>query len=318
MGGGASRHDEEDWDDVPIEKVPVQTDGSIRSRMNRTEVKDSLTISNDFGRLKTDNERSSQSQEVLEAQAAAHWHRVIMHAREAREAALAAGDEVPCPLCGQMTDDPQFCGFCGDIEEAVQQAQVAEEEMNEKAASIEKKSSFVGSLFGGSGGSKGSSPTNSNPTEGSPSNLRVLWNKETQNYERVEVQPSPTRRSVIINQDNVRDEMTDMMGMLMAPRGSPTNRNPNSPDSSENGRDTFRRSSARQRLEDAKNEEKLAEERRAAIQARNSPKRRRKFEGLGLDSSSEDDDSTDGMTVAKAKKKKATMKTKKLQRENEN
>ena len=62
--------------------------------MNRTEVKDSLTISNDFGRLKTDNERSSQSQEVLEAQAAAHWHRVIMHAREAREA-LAEPDAAP-------------------------------------------------------------------------------------------------------------------------------------------------------------------------------------------------------------------------------
>ena len=31
-----------------------------------------------------------------------------------------------------MTDDPKFCGFCGDIEEAVQEAQAAEIEMNEK------------------------------------------------------------------------------------------------------------------------------------------------------------------------------------------
>ena len=93
MGSGVSRPDDEDWDDVPIEKVPIQTDGSIQSRLNATKVKDSLTISNDFGRLKTDNERSNKSKEVLEAQAAAHWHRVIMHARNTREAALAVGDE---------------------------------------------------------------------------------------------------------------------------------------------------------------------------------------------------------------------------------
>lgn len=306
MGSGVSRPDEEDWDDVPIEKVPVQADGSVQSRMNATKVKDSLTISNDFGRLKTDK-RSSQSQEVLEAQAAAHWHRVIAHAREAREAALAAGDEVPCPLCGQMTDDPKFCGFCGDIEEAVQDAQAAEEEMNEKLNSEAKRSSFSLSLFGGDRGrgSESSSPTNSTGSpQGSPSSLRVLWNKDTQSYERVELQPSPTRRSMVIDQDNVRDEMTDMMGMLMAPRGGGGSPESGGGDKRSPGSqsDPYRRS-ARQRLEDARNEEKIAEERRAAIEARNSPKKRRKFEGLGLDSSSDDDDSTDGMTIAKAKKK---------------
>ena len=61
-------------------------------------MKNSLTITNDFGRIDMDNRRSSTSREVLEAQAAAHWHRVITHAREQRLLALEAGDEVPCPL----------------------------------------------------------------------------------------------------------------------------------------------------------------------------------------------------------------------------
>ena len=170
-----------------------------------------------------------------------------------------------------MTDDPKFCGFCGDIEEAVQEAQAAEIEMNEKDNIETKRSSFSLSLFGGRRkGSESSSPMNSTGSpQGSPTSLRVLWNKETQKYERVEVQPNETRRSMVINQDDVRDEMTDMMGMLMAPRGSPSPSGDNrSPDG---GGDPFRRS-ARQRLEDARNSERLAEERRAAIEARNSPK----------------------------------------------
>ena len=71
MGGGASTQQEEDWDDVPIEKVPVQADGRVQSRLDRGEVKNSLTITNDFGRIDMDNRRSSTSREVLEAQAAA-------------------------------------------------------------------------------------------------------------------------------------------------------------------------------------------------------------------------------------------------------
>ena len=82
MGGGVSSHHDDDWDDVPIEKVPVQADGRVQSRLDRGEVKNSLTISNDFGRIDMDNKRNSTSKEILEAQAAAHWHRVIIHARE--------------------------------------------------------------------------------------------------------------------------------------------------------------------------------------------------------------------------------------------
>ena len=199
MGGGATKHADEDWDDVPIEKVPVQADGTVQSRINTTEVQNSLTLSNDFGRLKTDNERSNTSKEVLEAQAAAHWHRVIMHAREQRDRAIEAGEEVPCPLCGQMTEDPDFCGFCGDIQEAMRELKAAEEEQEAK---LKKKGNSF-SLLGG--GSRSTSPGGSNDSpQGSPSGLRVLWNKEKQSYDRVELQPSPTqRRSVVINQDNV-------------------------------------------------------------------------------------------------------------------
>ena len=49
MGGGASTQVDDEWDDVPIEKVPVQADGRVQSRLDRGEVKNSLTISNDFG-----------------------------------------------------------------------------------------------------------------------------------------------------------------------------------------------------------------------------------------------------------------------------
>ena len=136
--------------------------------------------------------------------------------------------------------------------------------------------------------------------QGSPTSLRVLWNKETQKYERVEVQPNETR-SKHGHQSRRREGRDDRYdgdvdGPAAAPPfGSGDNRSP------DGGGDPFRRS-ARQRLEDARNSERLAEERRAAIEARNSPEKRRKFEGLGLDSSSDDDESTDGMTISKAKK----------------
>ena len=55
----------------------------------------------------------------------------------------------------------------------------------------------------------------------------------------------------------------------------------------------------RKELEQLKADEKMEADRREARR----PKKRRKFEGLGLDSS--DDDSTDGMTIDKAKKKLA-------------
>jgi E3 ubiquitin-protein ligase HUWE1 len=273
-----------------------------------------MTISNDFGRIETDNKRTSTSKEVLEAQAAAHWHRVISHARDQRLAAQAAGEEVPCPLCGQMTDDPKFCGFCGDIEEATQ-AHLAmhEAKMGEQD---NKKSSF--SLFGG--GSRGSSPDGSpsgdgGGSPGSPSALRVLWNRDSQAYDRVEVQGggspskgspgSPHRRSVQINSDNVRDEMTEMMGMLMAPtRGSPGGRRSND---GEDGGDTFRpRKTAKELKAEAarmREEETADEERKAALAAARESPKRRKFEGLGLDSS-DDDDSTDANREKKDKEKR--------------
>ena len=66
--------------------------------------------------------------------------------------ALEAGDEVPCPLCGQMTDDPKFCGFCGDIEEATKEYLLAQEAKQDMENEKGKKGSFrLGSVsFGGS------------------------------------------------------------------------------------------------------------------------------------------------------------------------
>lgn len=297
-----SSHHDDDWDDVPIEKVPVQADGRVQSRLDRGEVKNSLTISNDFGRIDMDNKRNSTSKEVLEAQAAAHWHRVITHAREQRNSALEAGDEVPCPLCGQMTDDPQFCGFCGDIEEATQELIAAQEDELNQATHQEKKRSF-GSFFGGSNTSPSSSTSPKSPSpQGSPSALRVLWNKESKAYDRIEVQGSPSpgsggRRSLVTNTDDVREEMTEVMGLLMSPHRR-------SPGGAEDG-DTFKPRKTAEQLrieaEQLKSEEKIEEERKVALRAARSPPKRRKFEGLGLDSS--DDDSTDGMNTSKAKKK---------------
>lgn len=304
MGGGASSHHDDDWDDVPIEKVPVQADGRVQSRLDRGEVKNSLTISNDFGRIDMDNKRNSTSKEVLEAQAAAHWHRVISHARDQRNAALEAGDEVPCPLCGQMTDDPQFCGFCGDIEEATQELIAAQENEAKQDADKEKKRSF-GSFFGGSNSSPSSSTSPKSPSpQGSPSGLRVLWNRDSQAYDRVEVQAKSSpgsgggpRRSLVTNTNDVREEMTEVMGMLM----SPSRRSPGGGDDG----DTFKPRKTAEQLrieaEQLKSEEKIEEERKAALRAARSPPKRRKFEGLGLDSS--DDDSTDGLNTSKAKKK---------------
>ena len=105
---------------------------------------------------------------------------------------------------------------------------------------------------------------------------------------------SGPRRNLVTRKDDVREDMEEVMGMLMTSHRL-------SPDSHSD--DPYRpRKTAeqlRKELEQLKADEKMEADRREARR----PKKRRKFEGLGLDSS--DDDSTDGMTIDKAKKKLA-------------
>ena len=125
MGGGASVP-EEDWDDVPINKADLHHDAQVGHRLSTQALADQMSFTSDFGRLSPQSKLAADpfavnEAERLQQQAASHWHRIMTHTREQRQLAAENGEPTPCPVCGQMTDDPQFCGFCGDIEEATQQ-----------------------------------------------------------------------------------------------------------------------------------------------------------------------------------------------------
>lgn len=190
MGGGASKRDGYWDDDVPIVKADLHTDGKVASRLNTQDMRDQMSYSNDFGRIQS----KYSDPAALRAQAAAHWHRVISHARDARQKAMENGEPVPCPLCGQMTDDPLFCGFCGDIDE-VTQKKIEEEKIQEEQASQQSQSltrKFSSFLLGRGSGSKNGSPSSrdglqistnvSSPSNGSADDSdspihKVLWNR---------------------------------------------------------------------------------------------------------------------------------------------
>jgi hypothetical protein len=322
MGGGASKREREYWDDdVPIVKADLHTDGKVASRLNAQDLRDQMSYSNDFGRIQD----KYMDPAALRAQAAAHWHRVISHARDQRHKAMQNGEPTPCPLCGQMTDDPLFCGFCGDIDAATQQKiqEQKQQEQQEQSQSLTRKFS---SFLLGRGGSNQSSPKAGGGKDGmggmhistnisSPSNAshdgsnpnspdsdvkRVLWNNDTQSYDRIELSSctqknnSPSllgggskrnspdssfylndkRGSALINVDDEKEHVNDIVGALL---------NASVKDREQRGRKSSVLLKAR--LNELKSEE---EQRVKGFErlAELSPKSRKKFMGLGLDSES--------------------------------
>ena len=328
MGGGASHggYEEEDWDNVPINKGDLHTDGKQDHRHSRQALADQMSFTSDFGRLSpqsklADNPYTTEEEgDALKVQAASHWHKIMSHARESREAALESGDEVPCPLCGQMTDDPQFCGFCGDIVEATQEHMRALEEqarLEETAADIvaaggapPSSPGSVGRLLGsflnstrnllsgspekgaGGSGSDGGSPTSGN---GSPGSKNSSFRSSPGSFRRTSnTTKHDGKGSSLIDLDVEQDDMKAMLGTLL--EGSLASRNrgkgaTGAGKSTNSIKAELRKikieESEQIKREQRQNQWKIEQERRNEV---------RRFVGMGLDSDSESDEDIDEET----------------------
>ena len=331
MGGGASRgpnygpDEEEDWDDVPVNRADLQTDGRVDMRHNEQALADQASFTTDYGKVSKQSLLAADPHAVheaqaLEDQAAAHWHRIITHTREQRLRAHENGEETPCPLCGQMTDDIQFCGFCGDIEEATQLQMQEEQEREEadiaaarevqeaKASSPSSQGSppsgrigsFLSStrslLSGGlsspdSPSRKGSSFTlggspGSGSGSGSPSSPNSF--RKSSNYADSR---SRGTGSSLVNIDAEKEEMHGVLNTLLEGSLAARNRGRNSDASGKSA------AKLRARLAELEQEEANIADREEAHRLYLEEEERRnavrKFVGLGLDSDSDSDDEDD-------------------------
>ena len=325
MGAGASAQAQEEWDDVPINKADLQTDGKVDQRISQQALADQMSFSNDFGRLSVQSKLAEDpyavsEAEALRAQAAAHWHRIISHTRDQRAAAADAGEEVPCPLCGQMTEDPKFCGFCGDVEEATQellraqdlaaeQALLQQEREEDARAALAAQGSpgssasrllaplgsFIGStmsLLGIRDAGAGSGSDTGSPSSGSPSH-----NSSFRRSFVTDSKGSPISRgkgSSLIDLDAEKQDMEGVLGTLLEGSLAARNRGKGAEGASKSAQ------SLRARLAELEQEEAdmdAREERAAAALAErerlNAVKR---FVGMGLDSDTESDEDVDEET----------------------
>ena len=320
MGGGASAHaNVDEWDDVPVNKADLHPDGSVSQLLNHQALTDQMSFTTDFGRLSPESRRAENPHaqveaDVLRAQAAAHWHRIISHTRDQRLAAHQKGEETPCPLCGQMTDDPQFCGFCGDIEEATQEQLRIEkqrtqlEHKQERGASPSSSTvrilgSFLGSarnLLGAGSADANGSPTSARSGSPSSDGMRGSFHskpsfRRTSNTEPSNGSPGTRGRgSSLIDIDAEKEDIEQVLGGLLETSLTARNRGKGS---------EYELKSAnmlRARIAQLEQEEQELNARAARAEAARVEQERlnavRKFVGLGLDSESSSDSDEDWET----------------------
>ena len=283
-----------DWDDVPVFKSDLQGDGVVEHRHSHQDLENQQTFTSDYGKLTLEQQQyKGGGESALRAQAASHWHRIIEHTREERARAHENGEATPCPLCGQMIDDPQFCGFCGDIEEATQQKIAEEEEaaarQNEEGTPGVQWDSTTGTYLriftGNNNSASGGSTSSQSPTAGRSSPMSSPGSPSRDVYRH--------RGSSLIDVDKEKDDMQGVVDILMESSMMKRNRGKGSESQGKNSK------TIRERMKRLEQEELEEQQRTETSIARNSPTQRRKFVGLGLDSS--DDESTDGLTDAQKK-----------------
>jgi len=325
LGPGEGEGEGEEWDDIPISKADLQTDGKVDMRVSEQALADQMSFSSDFGRLSAQSKLAEDpyavnEAEALRAQAAAHWHRIILHTRDQRAAAASAGDEVPCPLCGQMTEDPKFCGFCGDVEEAAQEllrAQdiAAEQELLRQEADEDARKaqaaqaspgsptsrllaplgSFIGStlsLLGMRDAAAGSGSDTGSPSSGSPSN-----NSSFRRSFVVDSKGSPISRgrgSSLIDLDAEKKDIEGVLGNLLEGSLAARNRGVGAEGAGKSAQ------SLRARLAELEKEEADMDAREQRAMAARAEQERllavKRFVGLGLDSDTESDEDIDEET----------------------
>eukprot|EP00605_Chrysophyceae_sp_TOSAG23-4_P002481 GSChrysophyteH1.ASY1.ANO1.2744.1 assembled CDS len=338
MGGGASRirdyEDDEDWDDVPVNKADLQTDGRVDMRHDKQALADQASFTTDYGRLSGQSKLAvdpyaTQEADALQAQAAAHWHRIMQHTREQRLLAHENGEATPCPVCGQPTDDPNFCGFCGDIEEATRAQMESQELQMTKGKHDESHSSPSsspggspgGRLFGsflastrsllsGSGSGSGSGSPESTARKGSTQKLSLDSNgspsarnsfRKSSNYQNERESFRRGRGSSLVDLDTEKEDMGKVLNTLLEGSLAARNRGKGSDGVGKSS------SSLRQRLRELEQEEIDIAKREANQKAFEEERERqmqvRKFVGLGLDSESSSDEEDVDYETRQLKKK---------------
>lgn len=265
----------------------LQPDGVVEHRLDEAAIRHRGSASSDYGRISQANQVLA-SQSALEAQAAAHWHRIISHAKNQRVESISELMEEydiqkpRCPECARGNPGGPICRICGR-DTTKEQAQEKESEGDAQQPNRARSSS-------------------------SPLIPRVDWNQSTKTYDRILVErlldsgsiggsptgsASPTPQELYKDVD-FRDEDTHMQHILTTLL-----------DSEGLKRSKDRKSYTKKLLKKAGGDSDTdspapsspAGSPGPSQQQQNMPsplaalrkKKRRKFVGLGLDSDSDDD-----------------------------
>lgn len=105
------------WSSVPVTFADLQPDGAVEHRLDESAIRNRGSISNDYGRISSSHQVFA-SQAALEAQASAHWHRVISHAKDQRNDAISEilgelAQKPRCPECARGNPGGPICRICG-------------------------------------------------------------------------------------------------------------------------------------------------------------------------------------------------------------
>lgn len=124
MGGGTSNPKpvppealRRDWGSVPVTFADLQTNGREEHRIDEYAARHRGSVTTDYGRISpTRQVFTSNSQ--LEAQAAAHWHRIISHAKDQRNDLVSEMlgelmEKPKCPECARGNPSGPICRICG-------------------------------------------------------------------------------------------------------------------------------------------------------------------------------------------------------------
>ena len=197
MGGGVSSSQQDkpkppeargfgrrgSWSNVPVTFADLQTNGKEEHRIDEHAVRHRGSITTDYGRI-SPTRQIFKSTAQLEVQAAAHWHRIISHAKDQRNDAVSEmlGElmqKPKCPECARGNPRGPMCPICG---------RDATDDLAAAAAAA-------------AGGSPAlSSSASSSPSPSPNSNLvpRVGWNTATKSYDRLLV-------NRLLSADNILD-----------------------------------------------------------------------------------------------------------------
>ena len=122
MGGGSTKPlppeaMRQDWSTVPVTFADLQTNGKEEHRIDEHAARHRGSITTDYGRI-SPTRQIFTSNSQLEVQAAAHWHRIISHAKGQRNDHVSEMlgelmEKPKCPECARGNPSGPICRICG-------------------------------------------------------------------------------------------------------------------------------------------------------------------------------------------------------------